>query len=103
FDGPGVDRITNRALGSRRYRVELRGSGGHSWGDFGVPNPVHALGRAIALLSAYPIPEEPRTTFNVGLIQGGTSINAIPTTASMDVDLRSTEESELRRLDSYFR
>ena len=83
FDGPGVDRITNRALGSRRYRVELRGSGGHSWGDFGVPNPVHALGRAIALLSAYPIPEEPRTTFNVGLIQGGTSINAIPTTASM--------------------
>jgi tripeptide aminopeptidase len=103
FDGPGVDRITNRALGSRRYRVELHGSGGHSWGDFGVPNPVHALGRAIARLAAYPVPFEPRTTFNIGLIEGGTSVNAIPTSASMDVDLRSAEESELLRLDSYFR
>lgn len=57
FDGPGLDRITNRALGSKRYRIELTGSGGHSWGDFGVPNPVHALGRAIARLAAYPIPK----------------------------------------------
>src|SRR5262245_11365000 len=103
FDGPGLDRITNRALGSRRYRVELVGTGGHSWGDFGVPNPVHALGRAIARLTAYPVPREPRTTFNVGLIDGGTSINAIPNKAIMDVDLRSAEESELLRLDSYFR
>jgi len=103
FDGPGLDRITHRALGSRRYRVELSGSGGHSWGDFGVPNPVHALGRAIARLTAYPIPREPRTTFNVGLIDGGTSINAIPTKATMDVDLRSANETELLRLDSYFR
>ena len=103
FDGPGLDRITHRALGSRRYRVEFRGPGGHSWGDFGVPNPVHALGRAISRLAAYPAPREPRTTFNVGLIEGGTSINAIPTTANMDVDLRSAEEGELLRLDSYFR
>jgi acetylornithine deacetylase/succinyl-diaminopimelate desuccinylase-like protein len=103
FDGAGVDRITNQALGSRRYRVTLRGQGGHSWGDFGIPNPVHALGRAIARLSAYPLPKEPRTTFNVGKVHGGTSVNAIPGEAIMDVDLRSSDENELRRLDSYFR
>ncbi|PWT91012.1 MAG: peptidase M20 [Blastocatellia bacterium] len=103
FDGPGIDRITNRALGSRRYRVELHGTGGHSWGDFGIPNPVHALGRAIARLAAYPAPLEPRTTFNVGRIAGGTSVNAIPTSASMEVDLRSADDAELRRIDAYFR
>jgi tripeptide aminopeptidase len=103
FDGPGVDRITNQALGSRRYRVELNGSGGHSWGDFGVANPVHALGRAIAKLAAYPVPSEPRTTFNVGRIEGGSSINAIPSTATMDVDLRSSKLDELLRLDAFFR
>jgi acetylornithine deacetylase/succinyl-diaminopimelate desuccinylase-like protein len=103
FDGPGVDRITNRALGSRRYRVELSGPGGHSWGDFGLPNPVHAMGRAISRLAAYPTPKEPRTTFNVGRIEGGTGVNAIPSRATMEVDLRSTSESELRRLDAFFR
>ena len=103
FDGPGVDRITNRALGSRRYRVEVSGPGGHSWGDFGLPNPVHALGRAISRLAAYPVPKEPRTTFNVGRVEGGTSVNAIPGNASMEVDLRSTAETELRRLDAFFR
>lgn len=103
FDGPGVDRITNRALGSRRYRVEFIGPGGHSWGDFGLPNPVHALGRAVSRLASYPAPKEPRTTFNVGRIEGGTSVNAIPHHASMEVDLRSTSEAELRRLDAFFR
>jgi len=103
FDGPGVDRITNRALGSRRYRVAISGPGGHSWGDFGVPNPVHALGRAISRLAAYPVPKEPRTTFNVGRIEGGTSVNAIPGKATMEVDLRSTAEAELHRLDAFFR
>ena len=103
FDGPGIDRITNRALGSRRYRVEISGPGGHSWGDFGLPNPVHALGRAVAKLAGYPLPREPRTTFNVGRIEGGASINAIPEKATMDVDLRSGADVELRRLDSFFR
>ena len=103
FDGPGVDRITNRALGSRRYRVELVGPGGHSWGDFGVPNPVHALGGAVSRLAAYPAPKEPRTTFNVGRIEGGTSINSIPCKAAMEVDLRSAADTELRRLDAFFR
>ena len=103
FDGPGVDRITNRALGSRRYRVEISGPGGHSWGDFGLPNPAHALGRAVAKLAGYPLPREPRTTFNVGRVEGGTSVNAIPEKAAMDVDLRSGADGELRRLDSFFR
>jgi acetylornithine deacetylase/succinyl-diaminopimelate desuccinylase-like protein len=103
FDGPGVDRITNRALGSRRYRVEFTGPGGHSWGDFGLPNPVHALGRAISRLAAYPVPKDPRTTFNVGSIAGGTSVNAIPSEAAMEVDLRSAGDAELRRIDAFFR
>lgn len=103
FDGPGVDRITNRALGSRRYRVDVSGPGGHSWGDFGLPNPVHALGRAISRLAAYPAPKEPRTTFNVGRIEGGRSVNAIPSEAVMEVDLRSTADVELQRLDAFFR
>lgn len=103
FDGPGLDRITNRALGSHRYRVEVTGPGGHSWGDFGLPNPVHAIGRAVSRLAAYPAPKEPRTTFNVGRIEGGTSVNSIPSQASIEVDLRSAAERELQRLDAFFR
>jgi len=103
FDGPGVDRITNRALGSHRYRVEVGGPGGHSWGDFGLPNPVHAIGRAISRLASYPAPKEPRTTFNVGRIEGGRSVNAIPSEVAMEVDLRSAAEAELQRLDAFFR
>ncbi len=103
FDGAEIDRITNKALGSRRYRVTLRGPGGHSWGDFGVANPVHALGRAITKLASYPAPLEPRTTFNVGRIEGGNSVNAIPQEATMDVDLRSASSEELLKLDAFFR
>lgn len=103
FDGPGVDRITNRALGSRRYRVELTGPGGHSWGDFGAPNPVHAMGRAVSRLASYPAPKNPRTTFNVGRIEGGSGVNSIPSSTFMEVDLRSAVERELQRLDAFFR
>lgn len=103
LDGAGLEQITNGALGSRRYRVLLRGPGGHSWGDFGLANPVHAMGRAISSLAAYPAPLEPRTSFNVGRISGGSSINAIPGEASMEVDLRSISEDELVRLDAFFR
>lgn len=103
FDGPGVERITHAALGSRRYRVRLRGAGGHSWGDFGMVNPVHAMGRAIARLASYPAPANPRTTFNVGCIEGGKGINVIPREATMDVDLRSAATEELQRLDAFFR
>ena len=79
------------------------GRGGHSWGDFGVANPVHAVGRAISRLISYPAPRDPRTTFNVGRIEGGASVNVIPHQAAMDVDLRSTSQDELRRLDAFFR
>src|SRR5918911_2467590 len=103
LDGPGVERITNTALGSRRYRVRYAGTGGHSWGDFGAANPVHAVGRAVARLAAYPAPTSPRTTFNVGRIKGGTGVNVIAQEATMDVDLRSESAEELRRLDAFFR
>lgn len=103
LDGPGLERITNAALGSRRYRVRFAGAGGHSWGDFGVANPVHALGRAVARLTSYPTPIDPRTSFNVGRIEGGASVNVIAREATMDVDLRSESEDEMQRLDSFFR
>ena len=101
FDGPGTDFITHQALGSRRYRVRLEGPGGHSWADFGVVNPVHALGRAAALLAEYRAPIEPRTTYNIGRIVGGESVNVIPQHAEMDVDLRSVSASELTRLEDF--
>jgi acetylornithine deacetylase/succinyl-diaminopimelate desuccinylase-like protein len=101
FDGPGVDFITHQALGSRRYRIRLEGPGGHSWGDFGVVNPVHALGRAVARLADYHAPQEPRTTYNIGRIEGGESVNVIPQSALMDIDLRSAAEAELSRLEEF--
>ncbi|HWP42407.1 MAG TPA: M20/M25/M40 family metallo-hydrolase, partial [Blastocatellia bacterium] len=103
LDGPGVERITHRALGSRRYRVTISGPGGHSWGDFGIVNPVHALGRAIARFATYPAPLSPRTSFNVGIIEGGSSINSIPQRASMMVDMRSVSNEEIDKLESYLR
>ena len=103
LDGPGLERITNAAVGSRRYRVLLRGTGGHSWGDFGVANPVHALGRVVARLVSYPAPTRPRTSFNVGRVEGGTGVNVIAREASMDVDMRSESADELGRLDAFFR
>jgi len=103
LDGPGIEGITHRAVGSRRYRVRFAGAGGHSWGDFGLPNPVHAQGRTIARLIAYPAPKNPRTTFNVGRVEGGAGVNCIAQESSMDVDLRSESADELKRLDAYFR
>ena len=103
LDGPGVERITTRALGSRRYRVTVSGPGGHSWGDFGIVNPVHALGRAIARFAAYPAPMSPRTSFNVGIIEGGSSVNSIPQRASMIVDMRSVSNEEIDKLEAYLR
>ena len=101
FDGPGVECITHQALGSRRFRVRLEGPGGHSWGDFGVVNPVHALGRVISRISDYQVPADPRTTYNIGRIEGGESVNVIPKSASLDIDLRSASEFELLRLEEF--
>jgi len=101
-DGAGLS-ATSSAVGSHRYRVTYRGPGGHSYGDFGSPNPVHALGRAIARIADFVVPLRPRTTFSVGVLDGGTSVNSIAMSASMDVDFRSERQSALDQVDSLFR
>lgn len=98
-DGIG-DGITSRAVGSHRYRVTYKGRGGHSYGAFGNPNPAHALGRAIAAIAELQVPITPKTTFNVGIIRGGTSVNSIPFEASMDLDMRSESAASLNALDA---
>jgi acetylornithine deacetylase/succinyl-diaminopimelate desuccinylase-like protein len=101
-DGTGLG-LTSRAVGSNRYRVSFKGPGGHSYGAFGMPSPIHALGRAIAKISAIQVPRTPKTTFNVGIIEGGTSVNTISPLGAMDVDLRSESPEELAKLDASFR
>ncbi len=102
-DGAGADTVVAEALGSRRFEVIVRGPGGHSWSDFGMPNPIIALSRAIEIFSQTPVPASPKTTFNIGVIRGGTSVNSIPESASMRVDLRSTSMAEIDRLESALR
>src|SRR5215216_650353 len=92
--------IASRAVGSYRYRVTYKGPGGHSYGAFGIPNPVHALGRAIAGISDIEVPMTPKTTFNVGVIQGGTSVNSISGEASMEVDMRSEDAKSLADINA---
>ncbi|MGH9669530.1 MAG: M20/M25/M40 family metallo-hydrolase, partial [Terriglobales bacterium] len=102
-DGSGADTIVTQALGSRRFEVAVRGPGGHSWSDFGAPNPIVILARAIASFSRTKLPAEPRTSANVGVIQGGTSVNTIPESASARVDIRSTSAEEMERLERALR
>jgi tripeptide aminopeptidase len=92
--------IASRAVGSNRYRVTYKGPGGHSYGAFGIPNPIHALGRAIAGISDIQVPTTPKTTFNVGVIQGGTSVNSISGNASMEVDMRSEDAASLATVNT---
>jgi tripeptide aminopeptidase len=99
LDGAGSDTIVAEALGSRRFEVIVRGPGGHSWSDFGAPNPILVLARAIQSFAKTPVPSSPKTTFNIGVIRGGTSVNSIPESASMRVDLRSTSMAEMERLE----
>ena len=103
IDGAGCDTIIAEALGSRRFEITVRGPGGHSWSDFGVPNPIMALGHALHLFSETRIAPQPKTTFNVGVIGGGTSVNSIPESASMRVDIRSTSPFEMERLEMELR
>src|SRR6478609_8007159 len=100
IDGAGTDTYVTQALGSRRFEVTFRGPGGHSWSDFGIPNPILLLARALARFSDGEVPQSPRTTFNVGVIQGGTSVNSIPESATARVDLRSASKEELQRLEA---
>jgi tripeptide aminopeptidase len=99
IDGSGTS-IANAAVGSNRYKVSYVGPGGHSYGAFGIPNPIHALGRAMAKIADIEVPARPRTTFNVGVISGGTSVNSIAGEASMDVDMRSPSLEELGKVDA---
>jgi acetylornithine deacetylase/succinyl-diaminopimelate desuccinylase-like protein len=99
MDGAGVDSVVTQALGSRRFHVEVRGPGGHSFTDAGTPNPIAALATALAALAETQLPEEPRTTLSLGTIRGGTSVNSIPESAEATIDFRSTSVDELVRLE----
>lgn len=101
-DNPVTGGVVYTATGSRRYQVTFTGSGGHSFADFGLPNPIHAMGRAIATISDFQVPRLPKTTFNVGMVNGGTSVNTIPGSASLLMDIRSDSDSELERLTQEF-
>src|SRR6202011_1787930 len=100
-DGTGLS-ITNIGVGSYRYRVTFKGPGGHSFGAFGMANPIHAMGRAIAKIGDFEVPANPKTTFNVGRVGGGTSVNAIPFECWMEVDMRSSDAASLKALDAKF-
>ncbi|NJD17772.1 MAG: M20/M25/M40 family metallo-hydrolase, partial [Gemmatimonadetes bacterium] len=97
-DGSGLDRIVIRGVGSRRFRVTVRGPGGHSWQDWGIPNPIHALGDAVRRMASRELPTDPRTTLTVARWGGGTSINAIPQAEWIEVDARTNAEDALERL-----
>lgn len=102
-DGYSNDMVTNGALGSRRYKAVFKGPGGHSWGAFGQVSPAFAMGNAIAKLGRLVVPRNPKVSYNIGVISGGTSVNSIPFEVSMEVDLRSAAPEELRKLDAQFR
>ncbi len=104
LDGPSVDHITSRALASRRFEITCSGPGGHSWSDWGIANPVHALSRAIAWFADQPavnVPGPPRSTYNFGIIEGGSSVNAIPARARAKVDLRSESAVKIDEMGAW--
>ncbi len=103
LDGSGTDYVTTKALASRRLEAVITGPGGHSWSDFGIPNPINALVRASVRFINTKVPVSPRTTFNLGQVEGGTSVNSIPYEAKLKVDIRSESEDELVRLESALR
>lgn len=98
LEGHNLGRVTHVAVGSRRFRISATGPGGHSWGDFGRPNAIQALAKLITELDAIPLPRAPKTTLNVGTISGGVSVNTIAPSAECLLDLRSIDDSALRRL-----
>jgi acetylornithine deacetylase/succinyl-diaminopimelate desuccinylase-like protein len=101
---PGeANRVTNGGVGSYRYKVTFSGPGGHSYGAFGLANPANALGRAVAHIADLQVPVTPKTTFNVGRIGGGTSVNSIPFEAWFEFDERSPDTGSLDNLDKRFR
>jgi acetylornithine deacetylase/succinyl-diaminopimelate desuccinylase-like protein len=102
IDGTGLS-VTNVGVGSYRYRATFKGPGGHSFGAFGMANPIQAMGRAIAKIDAFEVPSTPKTTFNVGRVGGGTSVNAIPFEGWMEVDMRSSDKVSLEALHAKYK
>jgi tripeptide aminopeptidase len=100
IDGSDPTRIVNGGTGVKRYRVSLTGPGGHSYGNFGRPSPIHAAGRIIDQLADMQVPADPKTTFNVGKISGGTAVNAIAEECSFEIDLRSVDPGILDRIEA---
>lgn len=103
LDGSSTEHVTTKALASRRLEASITGPGGHSWSDFGMPNPINAMIRGSLRFINTRVPANPRTTFNIGQIEGGTSVNSVPHAASIKVDIRSESEEELTRLESALR
>jgi tripeptide aminopeptidase len=101
IDGTGLS-LTRIGVGSHRYRVTFKGPGGHSFGAFGLANPIDAMGRAIAKIAEFQVPKTPKTTFNVGRVGGGTSVNSIPFEGWMEVDMRSSDAASLATVDAQF-
>ncbi len=101
IDGTGIG-VTRVAVGSHRYRVTFKGPGGHSFGAFGLANPIHAMGRAIAAIGEIQVPSSPKTTFNVGRVGGGTSVNSIPFEGWFEMDMRSSDKASLAAVDAKF-
>ncbi|RPI10915.1 MAG: M20/M25/M40 family metallo-hydrolase [Zetaproteobacteria bacterium] len=98
-EGMKINRIIHVAVGSRRYKVSFAARGGHSWGHFPSPSAIHILGRAIAEISRLEVPSDPKTTYNVGVIRGGTTVNTIASEAEMLVDMRSVDMQALADLE----
>jgi tripeptide aminopeptidase len=102
IDGNESNGITRGGVGSKRYRVTFKGPGGHSYSAFGLVNPAYAMAGAIARFSRIKVPASPKTTYSIGVVRGGTSINSIPFEVSMDVDMRSVSCTELKKVDETF-
>jgi tripeptide aminopeptidase len=102
-DGPSTDYITVQGIASRRFEIRVAGPGGHSWSNFGAPNAITAIARGIVRFSSVRLPSDPRSSFNFGVVEGGTAVNSIPARASLKVDLRSEDEAELGRLETALR
>jgi di/tripeptidase len=102
MDGSAAQRVTYGAVGSRRYRVTFHGPGGHSYGAFGIVNPMAAMAYAIDRLYEVKVPAQPRTTYSASVVGGGVSVNSIPADVWVEVDMRSEDKAELARLDARF-
>jgi acetylornithine deacetylase/succinyl-diaminopimelate desuccinylase-like protein len=103
IDGASIEHITTQGIASQRVEITITGAGGHSWSDFGAPNPITALARAIVKFSSVNVPDNPRSSFNFGVIEGGTSVNSIPASASVKVDLRSEQEAQVKIMEAALR